>query len=133
MTLLGRRREGMPIRISYLPIKELVILEMARYELKELAETCVLVMEAGRPVILNWAEGVVFHHNPLPVNTKELMEERLKGRIYWANVLYAPMPEYSPILKVGTREIPVLLTPNPILKQVARWLRERLNEEGQYP
>lgn len=126
MNPLRPPREAAQIKISYLPIKEIIILEMARYELQELAETCVLVMEAGRPIILNWAEGVVFHHNPLPVNTKELMEERLRGRIYWANVIYAPMPEYSPILRVRTREIPVLSTPNPILREVARWLRERL-------
>lgn len=118
-----------PIRISYTPAKDLVILEMAEYGLRELAETCALLMEAGRPVILNWAEGVAFHHTPLPFTTKELMEERLKGRIYWASVIYAPMPDHAPTLKVGTRDIPVVATPNPVLRRVALWLKERLQEK----
>jgi hypothetical protein len=117
------------VNISYLPAKELIILEMVEYGLRELAETCALLIEAGRPVILNWAEGVVFHHTPLPFNTKELMKERMKGRIYWASVIYAEMPEHTPVIKVGTRDIPVLATPNPVLKQVARWMKERLGRE----
>ena len=114
------------VKISYMPAEELVILEMVEYGLRELAETCALLIEVGRPVILNWAEGVAFHHQPLPFNTKELMKERMKGRIYWASVIYAAMPEYRPVLKVGTRDIPVVATPNPVLKQVARWMRARL-------
>lgn len=108
-----------------MPAKELIILEMVEYTLKELAEVCALLIEAGRPVVLNWAEGITFHHVPLPFNTKELLKERMKGRIYWASLLYAEMPDYRPILRVGAREVPVLATPNPLLKQVARWLRER--------
>lgn len=114
------------LRISYKPAEELIILEMVEYGLQELADTCALLMEAGRPVILNWAEGLAFHHQPLPFNTKELLKERKQGRIYWANVIYASMPQYVPGLKVGARDIPVLATPNPVLAQVAAWLKERL-------
>jgi len=114
------------VRISYMPAEELVILEMVEYGLRELAETCALLIEAGRPVILNWAEGIAFHHTPLPFNTKELMKERMRGRIYWASVIYTEMPEYAPVIKVGTRDIPVVATPNPVLRQVARWMRARL-------
>jgi len=112
-------------KISYMPAKELIIMEMAEYEINELAETGRLLVESGRPMILNWAEGVAFHHTPLPFNTKELMEERMKGRIYWASVIYSLMPEYSPVLKIGAREIPILATPNLFLKDVARWLKEQ--------
>ena len=108
-----------------MPARELIILEMAEYDINELAETGRLLVDTGRPVILNWAEGVVFHHTPLPFNTKELMEERMKGRIYWASVIYANMPEYNPALKIGAREIPILATPNPFLRQVARWLKDQ--------
>ncbi|KON30308.1 hypothetical protein AC482_04255 [miscellaneous Crenarchaeota group-15 archaeon DG-45] len=114
------------VKIRHMPASELVILEMVEYNLRELAETCTLLMEAGRPVVLNWAEGVVFYHQPLPFNTKELMRERMKGRIYWASVIYSAMPEHQAILRVGAREIPVVATPNPVLKHVARWLGEQL-------
>ncbi len=116
------------VKISYKPAEELIILEMVEYELKEIAETCALLMDAGRPIILNWAEGIAFHHQPLPFNTKELLKERMKGRIYWVSVIYADMPEYRPGLKVGARDIPVVATPNPVLKQVAAWMKEKLGK-----
>ncbi|KYH37485.1 MAG: hypothetical protein AYL28_005280 [Candidatus Bathyarchaeota archaeon B23] len=118
------------MKITYMPAKELIILEMVEYTLQELAEVCALLIEAGRPVVLNWADGVAFHHVPLPFNTKELLRERMRGRIYWASLLYAEMPEYRSVLKVGAREVPVLATPNPLLRRVARWIRERMEEGG---
>lgn len=117
------------VKISYMPANELVILEKVEYSLQELAATCALIIEAGRPIILNWAEGIAFHHTPLPFNTKELMKERMRGRIYWASVIYAEMPTYIPRVKVGTRDIPVVATPNPVLRQVAHWMREQLGED----
>jgi hypothetical protein len=116
------------VKISNKPVEELVILEMVEYNIKKLAETCAILMDMGRPVILNWAEGVAFHHTPLPFNTKELLRERMKGKIFWATVMFASMPVFNPSLKVGARDIPVLATPNPVLKQVARWMKERLGK-----
>jgi hypothetical protein len=111
-----------------MPAKELIIMEMVEYELSKLAETSALLIEAGHPIILNWAEGVTFYHRPLPFNSKDLMKERMRGRVYWANVIYAKMPQYIPVIKVGTRDIPVVATPNPVLKHVACWLKERLGK-----
>jgi hypothetical protein len=116
-----------PVRISYKPVEELVILEMVEYDLSKLAEVCALLLNSGRPMVLNWVDGIAFHHQPLPFNTKELLKERMKGRVYWASVIYALMPEYRTSLKVGPRDIPVMINPNPILKQVANWLKERSN------
>jgi hypothetical protein len=115
------------VRISYKPVEELVILEMVEYDIQKLAEVCALLIDTGRPVILNWIDGVAFHHQPLPFNSKDLLKERMRGRIYWASVIYSAMPEYRPTLKVGPRDIPLLINPNPILHQVALWLKRRLN------
>jgi hypothetical protein len=115
------------MKITYEPAKELVILEMVEYSLQQMAETGALIQDTGRPVILNWAEGVVFHHIPLPFNTKDLLKERKQGRIYWASVIYAPMPEYRPNLKVGPRDIPVVATPNSLLIEAARWIKAHLD------
>ena len=115
------------MKISYRPAEELVILEMVEYDLKEFAKTCTLLINAGRPVILNWAEGVAFYHSPLPFNTKELLRERMRGRIYWARVMYSRMPQFSTPLKVGAIEIPVVSTPNLLLRQVAAWLSQRID------
>ncbi len=111
------------MKIMYMPAEELIVLEMVEYSLDKLAETCALLIEAGRPVILNWAEGIAFHHTPLPFNTKELLKERMRGRIYWASVIFAELPEYRPLLKVGPRDIPVVATPNPLLQRAAGWMK----------
>jgi hypothetical protein len=75
-------------------------------------------------MILNWAEGVAFYHSPLPFNSKELLKERREGKIYWASVMYAEMPEHAPKLKVGPRDIPVVATPNKLLRDAAKWIKE---------
>jgi hypothetical protein len=117
------------MKITYKPAEELIILEMVEYSLDKLAETGALIQDTGRPVILNWAEGVVFHHMPLPFNTKELLKERQQGRIYWASVIYAPLPEYRPTLKIGPRDIPIVATPNPLLIQVAKWIKGQMSRQ----
>ncbi|HUS77599.1 MAG TPA: hypothetical protein VM050_02905 [Patescibacteria group bacterium] len=115
------------MKITYKPAEELIILEMVEYTLNKLAETSALIQDAGRPIVLNWAEGIVFHHMPLPFNTKELLKERQQGRIYWASVIYAPLPEYRQTLKIGPRDIPIVTTPNPLLIQVAKWIKKQMS------
>jgi hypothetical protein len=114
------------MKINYMPVEELVILEMVEYSLEKMAETGALIQDTGRPIIFNWAEGIVFHHTPLPFNTKELFKERKKGKIYWASVIYAPMLSYTPSLKVGPRDIPIVATPNPLLIQAAAWIKKQM-------
>ena len=116
------------MKIKYKPAEELVILEMVEYSLLKIAETGALIQNTGHAIILNWADGIVFHHSPLPFNTKELLKERKEGRIYWASVIYAPMPEYKEKLSVGPVDIPVVETPNPLLKTAASWIRERMKK-----
>jgi hypothetical protein len=115
------------MKFTYMPAKELVILEMVEYTLEELAQTSALIQETGRPMILNWAEGIAFYHSPLPFNTKELLKERKEGKIYWASVMYAVMPEYVPTLKVGPRDIPVVATPNSLLQRAAKWIKNNMD------
>jgi hypothetical protein len=114
------------MKITYKPVEELVILEMVQYSLEKMAETGALIQDTGRPIIFNWAEGIVFHHTPLPFNTKELFKERQKGKIYWASVIYAPLQSYISSLKVGPRDIPIVATPNPLLIQAAAWIKRQM-------
>ena len=116
------------MKIKYKPAEELVILEMVEYSLQKIAETGALIQNSGHAIILNWADGIVFHHSPLPFNSKELLKERKDGRIYWASVIYAPMPEYREKLSVGPRDIPVVETPNPLLKTVASWIKKHMEK-----
>lgn len=115
------------MKFTYMPAKELVILEMVEYSLEELAQTSALIQETGRPMILNWAEGIAFYHSPMPFNSKELLKERKEGKIYWASAMYATMPEYVPTLKVGPRDVPVVATPNPLLQSAAKWIKDNMD------
>ncbi len=116
------------MRIKYKPAEELVILEMVEYNLQKITETAALIQDSGHPIILNWADGIVFHHSPLPFNSKDLLKERMQGKIYWASVIYAPMPEYESKLKFGPRDIPVIATPNPLLQKAASWIKENMGK-----
>jgi len=54
------------------------------------------------------------------------MKEFLEGRIYWTDVVFALMPEYKSTIKVGTLDIPVIdVTPNPTLREAAKWMKAR--------
>jgi hypothetical protein len=117
------------MKINYKPAEELVIMEMVEYNLNQLAETGAMFMNTGHPFILNWANEVAFNHIPISLNNKEFIKERMKGKIYWASVMYASMPDYRNHLKVGAIEVPVVATPNPLLKRAASWLRDRLDEK----
>ncbi len=108
-----------------MPAREIIILEMVEYTVQELAKILIILRQMGQVPALNWAQGVAFRHKPLPLNKKILLEKRIEeGKIYWANVMFANMPKYKPSLKVGARDIPVLKTPNPLLKEVARWIKK---------
>lgn len=109
------------------PPKQLIILECISYpSVDALAKVVAVVISVGEAVILKWAEGVVFTYTSLPPTNEDLISELLKGRVYWSDVLYAEMREYKQTIRVGTLDIPVVdMSPNPLLRDVARWLKER--------
>ncbi len=116
------------IKITYEPFKEVVIKEYIRFKkIEDLIYIFAQLRAGGAPVSLNWANGVVFVHSPLSPDTDELMEEFLKGKIYWTNVSYAIMPEYKAVLE--TREkipVPVIrVDSSPIMRQVAEWIKQQ--------
>jgi hypothetical protein len=43
--------------------------------------------------------------------------------------MFASMPDYVEKLKVGALDIPVVATPNPVLKKAAAWLRGQLGSD----
>jgi len=113
------------VEIVCSPPKQLVILECTQYpSMEALARTIATIIRVGHPLVLRWAEGVTFSYSLLPPSTDNLMKEFLEGRIYWTDVVFALMPEYKPIIKVGTLDIPVIdVSPNPILREAAEWMK----------
>jgi hypothetical protein len=107
--------------------KELVILECTHYPtLEALSRIVAVIVSSGESVILKWAEGVVFSYSPITPQTELLVDEYVKGRIFWSDVVYTLMPEYKQSIRVGTFDIPIIdVSPNPLLSEAARWMKKQ--------
>ena len=118
----------MSVNVSYEPFKEIVIMEKTRFGTPEEIARFTSVIAGGKLAGLYWVEGIVFLYFPLTASTtavaKELLEKR---KVYWTFVGYAPMPKY--IQTIETKEkmiVPVVdISSDPILKQVALWLKSQ--------
>jgi len=116
------------IKISYEPFKEVVIKEYIRFEkVEDLIYIFAQLRAGGAPVSLSWANGLVFVYSPLPPGTDQLMEEFLKGKVYWANVSFAEMPKYAPVLETKQKiQVPIVnVSSNQIINQVTEWLKRQ--------
>jgi len=109
------------------PPKQLIILECTRYpSVEALSKVVAIIISSGESIILKWAEGVVFSYSPIAPSTDLLLDEYVKGRVYWSDVVYALMPEYKQTIRVGTLDIPVIdVSPNPSLSEAARWMKKQ--------
>ncbi len=109
------------------PPKQLIILECTHYpSVEALAKTAATIVSQGESLILKWAEGVVFSYSPIAPSTDLLLDEYVKGRVYWSDVVYAILPEYKQSLRVGSLDIPIIdVAPNPLLSEAARWMKKQ--------
>jgi len=114
------------IKIIYQPPKEIVILDYFQFSKENLGQMFAKIIHSGLPVVAYWAEGVLFIYYPLMPDTNDLMENYLKGRIYWSSVNFALMPKYAPSIKVSGLEIPVVnVSEHQVMREIAKWLREQ--------
>jgi hypothetical protein len=116
------------IKITYDPFKEVIIKEYTRFEkIEDLIYAFAELRASGVPVSLNWANGIVFVYSPLHPDTEQIVDEFLKGRLYWINVTFAAMPEYKQILETKEKiQVPVInLSSNPTIRQVTEWLKQQ--------
>jgi len=115
------------IEIIVQPIKKIVIFHCMEFSIEEFFKRMELMAISGQPVVLNWSEGIVFLPVPYQPNSDIMIEEALKGTMYWATVIFSSMPEYQPIKKFGAREISIIdQTSVPYLRQVAQWLKKEI-------
>lgn len=114
--------------VSYEPFKEIVVMEKTRFGTPEEIARFTSVIAGGKLAGLYWVDGVVFLYFPLTASTalvaKELLEKR---RVYWTFVGYSLMPRYQPVIETKEKMIvPVVeISSDPILKSVAKWLKEQ--------
>jgi hypothetical protein len=117
------------VKITYEPFEEIVIKEYVKFEkLGDLLYSFAQLRAAGQPVSMNWAEGTIFLHSPLPLTTDKVIEQFLRGRLYITGVSFALMDKYqsSVVYKSPQGEIPIPvinLSSNKILCELAKWLK----------
>ena len=114
------------IAIEARPVKKVVIFETLRLSIGELLKRTGLLAGTGQLVSLQWAEGIMFLAAPFHPECDVMVKEAMKGNMYLGSVIFAEMPKYEPMKKVGGIEIPVMdQTPSPVFRQVAQCLKEK--------
>ena len=119
------------IEIIVQPIKKIVIFECTQLPneefFKRIELMAISMAMSGQPLVLNWAEGIVFLSLPYQPDSDIIIDEAMKGTIYLAGVMFSSMPKYQTIKKFGAREVPIIdQTSIPYLRQVAQWLKKRI-------
>ncbi len=122
----GNNEDALEIVLQ--PIQRLVIFHCVELSTEEFFKKVQFLYLSGQPVFVNWAAGVVFLPIPYQPESDRIIDEMLQyGTTYWASVMYAPMPEYRPINRMGAREIPIVdQTSDPYFQHIAHWLKNRL-------
>lgn len=113
--------------IEFRPINKIVILEELKYNsVDDLFADAVAGKPPDVPVILLWADGVVFLPSAMPPESEEIIKSRIQGTVYWQNVGYAKMDRYEEEKSVGMHTIKIIKATSPALIDAAKKLKERL-------
>ena len=116
------------VTITYVPFKEIVIMEKTYFNSPEEIARFTSVIAGGKLAGLYWVEGIVFLYFPLPASTTAVARELIENhKVYWTFVGYALMPKYMQIIETKEKMIvPVVdISTDPVLKKVAVWLKEQ--------
>jgi len=121
------------IEIIVQPIRKIIIFECTQLPNEEFFKRIELMAMSmaisGQPLVLNWAEGIMFLPLPFQPESDIIIEQAMKGIVYWAGIMFSSMPKYQPIKKFGAREVPIIdQTSIPYMRQVAQWLKERIKD-----
>ncbi len=116
------------VTVKYEPFQEIVIMEKTFFSTPEDIARFTSVIAGGKLAGLYWVDGVVFLYFPLPASTTAVAKALIEnGRVYWTFVGYSLMPKYEPTIETKEKMIvPVVnISSDPVLKQVAQWLKEQ--------
>ena len=115
------------VKITYAPWKEVVIHEVMEYTFDELIHTQAIgVPTGGIGMPLLWAEGVLFNRAIMPMSP-EMIKEGLEGRVHFAGVLWAKMPQFRNFVEIKETKvrIPVVdVTANELFSELVKWLKK---------
>jgi hypothetical protein len=116
------------VTVKYEPFKEIIIMEKTFFSTPEEIARFTSIIAGGKLAGLYWVDGVVFLYFPLPASTTAVAKALIEnGRVYWTFVGYTLMPKYEPTIETKEKMIiPVVnISSDPVLQQVAQWLKEQ--------
>jgi len=116
------------VEIAHEPLKRIVIRELVKYDNpQQLVNALSFIMKMGQPVLLTWADSMVFVSQPIPPS--DMPEEYARGELYIASISYAPMAEFVHNVKAGNVEMPVIdVSRSPLSQDLARFLKAKLDD-----
>ena len=119
------------VKITFSPAAELIV-----HEVVEMGKD-VLLLERITPagnMPLYWCGGVLFSFSSIPM-TEEVIREYLRGRIHWAEVHFARMEKYVPVITFESEEykstmsVRVIDTSSSMLhREFTNWLKDNVKK-----
>src|SRR5438067_10375329 len=115
-------------QITHEPLKRNVVRKLIKYDnTQQLLNAFSFIMKMGQPVLLTWAENMVFVSQPIPPS--DMPEEYARGELYIASISYAPMSEFVHNVKSGNIEMPVIdVSRSPLSQELAKFLKAKLDD-----
>jgi hypothetical protein len=93
------------VKISFSPIKELVVHEVVKVNYDDMLRG--RITPAGN-MPLYWCDGILFSFNSMPM-TRDLVREYMQGTIHWMEVHYCKLDKYQEILDLNDESYKALM------------------------
>jgi hypothetical protein len=114
------------IDVEFRSIKKIIIFEVLELSKEELFRRVGLFGMSGQMLALHWAEGLIFLVIPFHIECDSVIKEAMKGNFYISNIMFASMPKYNNLQKIGGVEIPIIdETPSRHYREIAKKIKER--------
>jgi len=116
------------VDVEYQPTKKIIVHEIIKYTFDEFLNLKVRAPNPNLPLPnIRWAGGVVFSAGAYP-STSELVNQQVQGTVHYANLEFAEMEEYQPILmnQSSGGSVPVVnYSNNTAVADLIRWLKDQ--------
>jgi hypothetical protein len=120
------------VKISFSPIQELVIHEALCVQIDDLMRE--RITPAGSMPIY-WCDGIGFSFSSLPMSD-DIIADYMKGKLHWAEIHYAKMNSYTPVIELNdpnfqtSLKIRVIDTSSSALhRELVSWLKTHRQEQ----
>jgi hypothetical protein len=90
----------MMVKVTYSPIKELVIHELVKVPFDDLLRGRI-TPQGNMP--LYWCDGIAFTFNSMPMSD-QLVQEYLNGIIHWMEIHFCEMKKYEEVVELNDEQ-----------------------------